>query len=639
MTPTSPSNSDEFKKAVDLIFAASKGDVAEVKKLLDGTGLDPNIGDYDQRTPLHVASSEGQGEAVKTLLSFGASVNVVDRWNESPLDGATQYGHREVAAVLKSAGAIYGNVKAAAARLIRAVDEQDTEEVEKILSIGFDPNIGDYDNRTPLHIAVAVGNLEIAKLLIKNGADVHALDRFGGSPMSDAQAKAPRFGSDEMRDFLLKNGGQQFKDDQDDDNKIDFGRLVVTVQIIFLILFGIFVRYGDGAAGRNPVGSREEVGGKYAQFQDIHVMIFIGFGMLMLFLRKYAYSAISYNMMLSVIVIQWHILVNGFFYSVFEGDWKKIELSLTNFILADFACAAVLITFGACLGKVTKPSQLITIAILEIIFYAINEEIGKELHISDIGGSMVIHTFGAYFGLGVSYILTTQEARSHTDNSANYTSDVFSMVGTIFLWLFWPSFNSALAGPYDQERCVINTILALTASGTAAFASSYYLRGNKRFDMVDIQNASLAGGVAVGTTSNMMLGPVGAQVIGVLAGFLSVSGYVFIQPLLETKFGIFDTCGVHNLHGMPGVLAGIAGIIVTGLANVSRYNTEDNFDAVFPVFEDPGNQAGNQAKFLVITLAIASTSGLITGTIAKALCGKLQPRIYNDDKYFDKAFR
>lgn len=97
--------------------------------------------------------------------------------------------------------------------------------------------------------------------------------------------------------------------------------------------------------------------------------------------------------------------------------------------------------------------------------------------------------------------------------------------------MFWPSFNSALASAYDQERAVINTLLSLTASAVASFAASYYLRGVKKFDMVDIQNASIAGGVAIGTTSNMMLDPVGAQVIGILAGWLSVSGYMSLSNL------------------------------------------------------------------------------------------------------------
>lgn len=204
--------------------------------------------------------------------------------------------------------------------------------------------------------------------------------------------------------------------------------------------------------------------------------------------------------------------------------------------------------------------------------------------------------------------------------------------------MFWPSFNSALASAYDQERAVINTLLSLTASAVASFAASYYLRGVKKFDIVDIQNASIAGGVAIGTTSNMMLGPVGAQVIGFLAGWLSVSGYVIIQPFLEKKLNIYDTCGVHNLHGMPGVLGGLASIVVAGIASVSDYNGIANYSAVF-YNQDAGKQAGAQAAFLFITLGIASVTGVCTGLFSKIVCGGLQPRLYNDDQFFEKAFR
>jgi len=44
------------------------------------------------------------------------------------------------------------------------------------------------------------------------------------------------------------------------------------------------------------------------------------------------------------------------------------------------------------------------LASLELIFYGINESIGVViLKVTDIGGSMYIHTFGAYFGLAASY--------------------------------------------------------------------------------------------------------------------------------------------------------------------------------------------------------------------------------------------
>lgn len=589
--------------------------------------------DYDQRTAMHVAASDGKLKVVEILLQKGGDVNVVDRWSETPLDGALKYKKSDVAEFLVEKGGKTGNIKALTMLLINSVNDEDIETIKLILQIGHDANVCDYDKRTPLHIAVAVGNLEIAKMLVEAGADVHFLDRFGGSPMSDAEAKAPRYGKDAMRDYLLENGGLEFKDSQDD-NKIDIGMLLVALQIVFFILFGIFVEYADGPAGLDGNLSEGEVSALYPQFQDVHVMIFIGFGMLMLFLKKYAYSAISYNMLLSVIVIQWHILVGGFFYNAFHGSWHKIQVSLTNFVLADFSCAVVLITFGACLGKVNKPSQLIVIALLEIVFFTINEEIGKVLKIVDIGGSMVVHIFGAYFGLGVSWVLTTPEARSHPDNGANYTSDTFAMVGSIFLWMFWPSFNSALAGPYDQERTVINTILSLVASGMAAFGASFILRREKHFDMVDIQNASLAGGVAVGTCANMMLGPVGAQVIGFLSGWLSVAGYVIIQPWLEEKFLVFDSCGVHNLHGMPGVLAGICSIVVSAIATVDVYNSEENFAAVFPHGQSPGTQAGMQAAFLGITLVMSIVCGIFTGKVAQIACGKLQARVYNDDMFF-----
>lgn len=98
------------------------------------------------------------------------------------------------------------------------------------------------------------------------------------------------------------------------------------------------------------------------------------------------------------------------------------------------------------------------------------------------------------------------------------------MVGTIFLWMFWPSFNGALAPSmdYGQHRVIINTVFALTSSALAAFALSGVLRG--KFCMEDIQNATLAGGVAVGSSSDLVIGPAGALAIGLIAGSMSVLG-------------------------------------------------------------------------------------------------------------------
>ena len=50
---------------------------------------------------------------------------------------------------------------------------------------------------------------------------------------------------------------------------------------------------------------------------------------------------------------------------------------------------------------------------------------------------------------------------------------------------------------------------------------------------------------------NPSLAPATFSVIGCVAGLVSVVGFKFIQPYLESRLGLHDTCGVHNLHGMP----------------------------------------------------------------------------------------
>ncbi len=114
-----------------------------------------------------------------------------------------------------------------------------------------------------------------------------------------------------------------------------------------------------------------------------------------------------------------------------------------SMLYSDFAAASVLISFGVVLGT-TSPLQLIVMTLIEIVLFVVNEIIGRiYFGAIDAGDSIFVHLYGAYFGMAASRMLYTDSAKDHQKQSSGYTSDLFSMVGTIFLWMFWPSFNAA----------------------------------------------------------------------------------------------------------------------------------------------------------------------------------------------------
>ncbi|XP_053561209.1 ammonium transporter Rh type B [Bombina bombina] len=393
------------------------------------------------------------------------------------------------------------------------------------------------------------------------------------------------------------------------------------LQGITILLFAVFVRYDtetDASAwheemkNHNLTNADNDFYFRYASFQDVHTMIFIGFGFLMTFLKLYGFSSVAFNFLIAAFGLQWSTLIQGFFHGFSNG---KIHVGIESMINADFCTGAVLISFGAVLGK-TSPVQLIIMTLFEVTLFGINEFIILNIvGAKDAGGSMTIHTFGAYFGLIVSRVLY----RPHLDKSRQregsvYQSDLFAMIGTIFLWMFWPSFNSAItAHGDDQHRTVMNTYYSLAACTLATFAMSSLLNGEGKLDMVHIQNAALAGGVAVGTSGEMMLTAFGAMIAGTVAGIISTLGYKFLTPVLDSKLKIQDTCGVHNLHGMPGILGAVIGAIVTCTATADIYG--DGMEDVFPLIFEGKRTASSQAIYQIVALVVALGFAIIGGAI------------------------
>jgi len=222
---------------------------------------------------------------------------------------------------------------------------------------------------------------------------------------------------------------------------------------------------------------------------------------------------------------------------------------------------------------------------------------------------MTIHMFGAYFGLAASYAFGPQSLSSSDNADPNRVSDILALLGTGLLWIYWPSFVGATetSNPATEQLCVMHTILALLGSTGATFYFGPLLSHGK-FDPVHVANATLAGGVAVGSAARLPMTPAGAILLGALAGTVSVYGYVYSSPALESALSLYDTCGVGNLHGYPSVLGALVSIGLVGL-----HSDE-------PFLSSSGSSQSSSmmmAQLLAIlgTLTVSIVGGLVSGFI------------------------
>ena len=346
---------------------------------------------------------------------------------------------------------------------------------------------------------------------------------------------------------------------------------------------------------------------KFERAIHIMAMLLVGFGFLMVFVKKYGRSAITATYLLVSVALPLYFLKEDVFATGGSGG------IMDRMILAEFAAASLLICAGAVLGRL-KMNQYLILGLLFVPAYAFNEWVvlkgGLGLiapkSVLDTGGSIVIHALGAIFGLGVAATMTTP-AEFGTGIECDETSDRYSLLGSMVLWVFWPSFCAALVAPADVPATAVNVILALCGSTIATYFATVRLRG--KISAADIANAALAGGVAIGSCCDRAV-PSAAFAIGIMAGVVSTFGFAFLQSRITRWTGKVDTCGVLYLHGLPGLFGGVA-----ALATVD------------------GISAGAQIAGLVVTVLMAGLAGLLTGKILSLFGRRTVP--YTDSEEFE----
>ena len=175
--------------------SAASGDLETISRL-HVQGLDLNHGDYDKRTPLHLAAAAGHLDIVKYLIEQGADPSPKDRWGATPLNDAQ---HSSIVEYLASHGAEKGvdqseylelpqvTVSDEQFRLYFAAFEGDVLLIQTLHILGWKVNAYDYDGRTALGIASSEGHLDVVKYLVSHGANPLHRDIRNNDSLADAR--------------------------------------------------------------------------------------------------------------------------------------------------------------------------------------------------------------------------------------------------------------------------------------------------------------------------------------------------------------------------------------------------------------------------------------------------------------------
>ena len=176
-------------KAVPLYYIAEFGYVGLVRHLIS-EGPEGVNARRDRGTPLHAASCKGHVEIIQLLLGHCVGVDPRDSDGQTPLHLAAELGSLEVIRILVERNAdINAQDNQGRTPLHRALGYNDLgfDVAKFLLEHGADAGVKDNDAlSTPLHEVAYRGSVKIVQLLLEHGANVHARNNMGHTPLHRA---------------------------------------------------------------------------------------------------------------------------------------------------------------------------------------------------------------------------------------------------------------------------------------------------------------------------------------------------------------------------------------------------------------------------------------------------------------------
>ena len=182
----------------------------------------------------------------------------------------------------------------------------------------------------------------------------------------------------------------------------------------------------------------------------------------------------------------------------------------------------------------------------------------------DFAGSAIVHSVGGVLAFVGAIALGPRLGKYGKDGKSRAIPGhnlMAAALGVFILWFGWFGFNpgSQLAASGEVNRIAIShvfltTNLAAAAGAIGTMFTSWIKYGKPSFSLT--LNGVLAGLVAI-TAGCDLVSPLGASIIGLVAGIVLVFSIEFI----DTKLHIDDPVGASSVHGVCGIL----GTLLTGL--------------------------------------------------------------------------
>ena len=199
--------------------------------------------------------------------------------------------------------------------------------------------------------------------------------------------------------------------------------------------------------------------------------------------------------------------------------------------------------------------------------------IGLGHGVLDFAGSGVVHAVGGFAALAGAIVLGPRIGKFGKDGKPRAIlghNMPMAILGVIVLVFGWIGFNGASTLAATDLRfpiVIVNTFIAASFGAVASMLLVWKLWGKPDPSMT--ANGMLAGLVAI-TAPCAFVSPIGAAIIGIVAGVLVVGGIVFVERVLKVD----DPVGAVSVHGFNGLW----GLIALGLFADGSYG--DGFNGV-----------------------------------------------------------